>query len=95
MIDITRQFYAYFDGPSGWVQRPCRFAIDPDRRLLLKDETTHLKTVPWTVVDMEYEEVTTLLTGPNPSLEFRVRGAQGEGATVRSDFARVRDLRPR
>ena len=95
MTDITRQFSAYFDDPSGWVQRPCRFAIDSDRRLLLKDETMHLKPVVWTVMDMGYEEVTTLLTGPNPALDFRVRGEQGEVATVRTDFARVRDLRPR
>jgi len=89
MIDITRQFYAYFGEQEGWVRKVCCFAVDEDKNLYLKDESEYLRPIHWSVLDMGYEEITELLIGPKPSLDFQVRGTRGLGVTVRSDFERV------
>lgn len=89
MIEITRPFRAYFEDPSGWVERPCRFTIDTDQKMYLKDESVYLRPVYWAVVDMDYKEATELLLGPKPALDFQVQGDTGPRIVVRSDFERV------
>jgi hypothetical protein len=89
MIDITRQFYAYFGEPEGWVRKVCCFAVDEEKTLHLKDESDHFRPIHWSVLDMGYEEITELLIGPKPSLEFQIRGVRESDVVVRSDFERV------